>query len=267
MPSAPGSGRTSPSLWCTQCWLGFGPWPGKCPSNAHICLSIHTGTPLSIDNAHDVSCVGVCAQQWQPVAARMRRAYSHRVRDGGENGIFKWGGNCHCTVWNRHIQLLLLFVSFMHNSEVCKERNRFSLNRQADPMKQQTADISTGKTCWLNRSCESILKKSYVGRVWAHDSSFNIKKWDQGQTLKLSAPFSLLNMWPFEFAVTWLLKWVKKHVFQFKVRGLANCFTYQIRSTSHLLTVILSWLVYSRRGNRGTFAFKGVPLMANFKEW
>lgn len=57
------------------------------------------------------------------------------------------------------------FVSFMHNSEVCKERNHFSLNRQADPMKQQTADISTGKTCWLNRSCESILKKSYVGRV------------------------------------------------------------------------------------------------------
>lgn len=27
------------------------------------CLSIHTGTPLSIDSAHNVLCIGVCVQQ------------------------------------------------------------------------------------------------------------------------------------------------------------------------------------------------------------
>lgn len=69
MPCAPGSGGTSPCLWCTPCWQGHGLWSGKPPSIHPPRRQSHWDTIVYSQSTWCVVCRGWVRSSdslWQP---------------------------------------------------------------------------------------------------------------------------------------------------------------------------------------------------------
>lgn len=76
-------------------------------------------------------------------------------------------GKCHCTVSATQACVVAIYLYWFEDCKV-----NLAFNQQSELLKQQPADTLTGKTCWPNDSCESIMRNYFLGRGTCASDSF-----------------------------------------------------------------------------------------------